>query len=86
MQPGPLMLAPPTKVPPRSQPVTRAVYFGPRHGLLDTRVVDRGQVAAEGADGPLIVEEYDATTVVPPGWTIHRDTRNNLVISAMPNQ
>jgi N-methylhydantoinase A len=62
--------------------VTRPVYFGPRYGLVDTRVVDRGQVAAEVTSGPLIVEEYDATTLVPPRWTISRDTRDTLLITA----
>jgi len=30
--------------------------------------------------GPLVVEEYDATTLVPPGWRIRRDDRDNLLI------
>jgi N-methylhydantoinase A len=60
--------------------VTRPAYFGPRHGLLETRVVDRAQLSSQDIEGPLIVEEYDATTVVPPGWLIHRDAANNLAI------
>ena len=60
---------------------TRPAYFGPRHGLLPTRVVARNQVGGAASPGPLIVEEYDATTVVPPGWLIRRDQRNNLVIT-----
>ncbi len=61
----------------------RPVFFGPRHGLLPTRVVARSQIGTEPCPGPLIVEEYDATTVVPPGWSIHRDERNNLLIMEM---
>ena len=51
----------------------RNVYFGPRHGRLETAVVDRGDISEAGLDGPLIVEEYDSTTVVPPGCRIRRE-------------
>jgi N-methylhydantoinase A len=61
----------------------RPAYFGPRHGLLATRVVGRDQIGRDASPGPLIVEEYDATTVVPPGWGISRDGRNNLLIAPM---
>ena len=40
-------------------------YFG-EHGWLETPVLGRADLAA-GRAGPLIVEEYDATCVVPPG-------------------
>ena len=52
---------------------TRSVYFGPQYGRLETRVVDRADVTETGLDGPLIIEEYDSTTVVPPGCHIQRD-------------
>jgi N-methylhydantoinase A len=60
--------------------VTRPAYFGPRHGVIDTRVVERDQVPSQDVAGPLIVEEYDATTLVPPSWMIRRDAANNLVL------
>ena len=54
---------------PARPPAERRVYFGPGPGWLSTPVVDRPAVrAAGGIAGPLIVEEYDSTTVVPPGW------------------
>ena len=46
----------------------RRVYFGPEQGWLSTPVVDRPALDGAGRPGPLIVEEYDSTTVVPPGW------------------
>ena len=50
-------------------PAERRVYFGPGPGWLSTPVVDRPALVAAGSiAGPLIVEEYDSTTVVPPGW------------------
>ena len=60
--------APPATGPARA-PADRRVYFGPGHGWLSTPVVGRPALAAAGGiAGPLIVEEYDSTTVVPPGW------------------
>jgi len=31
-------------------------------------------------NGPLIIEEYDSTTVVPPGWSCGKDENNCLVL------
>ena len=59
--------APPTTGPARP-PADRRVYFGPGHGWLSTPVVGRPALRSGGIAGPLIVEEYDSTTVVPPGW------------------
>src|SRR5439155_91899 len=35
-------------------------------------------------EGPAIIEEEGATTVVPPGWRGHRDASGNLRLSANP--
>jgi len=68
---------------------TRHAFFGPQYGLLQTPVIQRDNFEFEfesesektsPRNGPLIVEEYDATTLVPPGWTIRRDDRDNLFI------
>ena len=53
---------------PARPPADRRVYFGPGHGWLSTPVVDRPALRSGAIAGPLIVEEYDSTTVVPPGW------------------
>ena len=58
----------------------RPAYFGPEQGLLETPLLTRQQVGSEPLAGPLIVEEYDATTIVPPGCTVQRDRYDNLVI------
>jgi N-methylhydantoinase A len=58
----------------------RPAFFGAQHGLLQTPVVQRGNLGGSPREGPLIVEEYDATTLVPPGWTVRRDDRDNLFI------
>ncbi len=48
----------------------RRVDFGPDHGNLDTAIVERGDIDGSPVGGPLIVEEYDSTVVVPPTWTV----------------
>ena len=59
----------------------RRAYFGPAHGWLDTAVIPRGDLSLEPRRGPLIVEEYDSTTVVPPDFSARRDEWGNIVIT-----
>ena len=60
----------------RSAPITRTrdrVHFGGK--VLKTNVLPRESlVPGFAASGPLIVTEYTATAVVPPGWelSVHR--------------
>ncbi len=61
------------------RPSARRVYFGPDRGWLETPVLVRGDLAAP-REGPCIVEEYDATCVVPPGATAVLDEHGNIVI------
>jgi N-methylhydantoinase A len=57
----------------------RKCYFGPGLGSLSTRIVpSRSDIGAKATDGPLVVEEYDATIVVPPDFSVSRDAFNNL--------
>src|SRR5438552_1326137 len=46
----------------------RRAYFGPQDSWCDAKVVNRSALKTPHA-GPCIVEEYDATCLVPPGWT-----------------
>jgi len=62
-------------------PTTRAAYFGPAHGLLETQVVARSALRAGPRQGPLIVEEYDSTVVIPPGASAVADEHHNIVIT-----
>lgn len=61
--------------------VSRRAYFGKTHGFVDTPVVSRADLRASERPGPLIVEEYDSTCVVPPGASAHVDEHENIVIS-----
>jgi N-methylhydantoinase A len=58
----------------------RSVYFGPGHGFMDAPVISRGSLAGKTMSGPLIIEEYDSTTVVPPGWKVSIDQWRDVVL------
>ncbi len=60
-------------------PPPRKAYFGPDHGWLPTSVVRRSELAKPHT-GPLIVEEYDATCVIPPGAKAELDAGGNIAI------
>ena len=57
----------------------RRAYFGPDVGWLKTPVLRRTDLAT-AQDGPCIVEEYDATCVVPPRARAVLDEYGNIVI------
>jgi N-methylhydantoinase A len=67
----------PSRVEPTPPPPRRA-YFG-EAGWLETPIVRRSDLTGERR-GPFIVEEYDATCVVPPGSTASLDAGGNIVI------
>jgi len=57
----------------------RRAYFGRGHGWLDVPIVARRHLTAH-RPGPFIVEEYDATCIIPPGAGAARDEYGNIVI------
>jgi N-methylhydantoinase A len=58
----------------------RRVYFGREAGWLDTPILSRGDLAVPRS-GPAIVEEYDATCVIPPGARAALDDSGNIVMT-----
>lgn len=58
---------------------SRLAYFGEAGGWVDTRVLRRVDLF-ESRDGPMIIEEYDSTCLVPPGASAWRDEWNNIRI------
>jgi N-methylhydantoinase A len=59
---------------------SREAYFGASHGVLRTPVIGRQDLSAHPRPGPLLIDEYDATTLIPPGGSAHLDTHGNIVI------
>ena len=62
-----------------AEPARRA-YFGPQQAWQEARVVNRSDLNT-AHEGPCIVEEYDATCIIPPGWTARLDAHGNIVLS-----
>ena len=60
--------------------VTRKAYFGSSSGLMETPVITRMALSDTPRSGPMIIEEYEGTTIVPPDCTAWRDSHNNIVI------
>jgi N-methylhydantoinase A len=50
--------------------------------LVDTPVITRADLAGARMQGPLIVEEFDATCIVPPHASAELDTHGNILIEA----
>jgi N-methylhydantoinase A len=84
-----------TVVPERAEMVTgmtsdsiqetyRQAYFGPDHGFLKTAVLGRGELTASPRRGPLVIEEYEGTAVVPPDASASIDSYGNIVIELQP--
>src|SRR5439155_14931830 len=51
----------------------RSAYFGPAQGLIQTPVLGRADLGERPQAGPLLIDEYDATTLVPPGCDARLD-------------
>jgi N-methylhydantoinase A len=61
--------------------IMRNAYFGQHHGILATPVLSRFELnREEPRSGPLLIDEYDATTLVPPGCSARLDHFDNIVI------
>ena len=59
---------------------SRNAYFGKQHGWMLTPVIDRGRLTTSVTSGPLIIEEYDSTTLVPPDTSVHIDETGNIIM------
>jgi 5-oxoprolinase (ATP-hydrolysing) len=57
---------------------TRRAYFNGE--LLEVPVCSRAALAGDPRQGPLLVDEYDTTVVVPPGWSVALDAATGALI------
>jgi N-methylhydantoinase A len=65
-------------VPPRRGRATREASFGDEP--VEVPVVSRSSLGARRERGPLLVDEYDTTVVVPPSWTVRRHEATETLI------
>lgn len=72
----------PARIPPASAnvPVSRSAWF-PGQGWIGTKVVDRARLAVAPLPGPLIIQEYDATCLVPPETNAGLDDFGNIILT-----
>ena len=71
----------PDRIPPAAAivPASRRAWFADS-GWVDTPVVDRAALSA-ARTGPLIIQEYDATCLVPRGAIAEVDGFGNIRLS-----
>ena len=60
---------------------SRQAWFGRQWGQLDTAVISRNDLK-EATSGPLLIDEYDSTIVVPPERRVYLDDHANVIIEA----
>lgn len=59
----------------------RKVYFGPDRGFASVPVIQRTALSESPQQGPVIVEDYDCTTVIPPDANARVDANSSIVIT-----
>jgi N-methylhydantoinase A len=59
---------------------TRRVYFETNDSWVETPIYIRGGSWNREFAGPAVIEQYDATTVVYPGWSVATDELGNMIL------
>jgi N-methylhydantoinase A len=59
---------------------SRNAFFDIEEGFVDVPVFTRTALTSGSAEGPMIIEEDDATCVIPSNCTVSLDKFNNIVI------
>jgi N-methylhydantoinase A len=59
---------------------SRPVSFGRGEDFVATPIISRNELYAERRSGPLIIDEFDATIVVPPSAVASRDALGCVII------
>lgn len=72
----------PARIPPAGSAgaASRLAWFGDA-GWVETPVLDRAALSDTPREGPLIVQEYDATCLVPPGARAALDGFGDIVLT-----
>ncbi|MNV47802.1 hypothetical protein D3C71_1396790 [compost metagenome] len=64
----------------RGEAGTRLVSFAANEAPVATRIVPRAQLTQAPEQGPLVIESYDTTIVVPPHCSARADAVGNIII------
>jgi N-methylhydantoinase A len=57
---------------------SRVAYLGGEEEEIEIRT--RASIGSKAVEGPLLIDEYDTTIVVPPAWTVSRDSQTQTLI------
>jgi N-methylhydantoinase A len=60
----------------------RVAYYGPKVGDCLTKIVSREALLRGSLEGPVVIEEFDTTVVVPPQWTASLDKYGNITLES----
>ena len=58
---------------------SRPAYWGPNHGLIDTPVETLANIR-NGLHGPILIDSYDTTIVVPPNAWVEKNPNAGVTI------
>jgi len=61
-----------------SQMTTRTIHVGSHS--FDAPVRRRSSIGPVSEPGPILVDEYDTTVVVSPGWTVRREPATGTLV------
>jgi N-methylhydantoinase A len=62
----------------------RQLYFGPTMGTMKAPILSRAALATAPQTGPLVIEEAEATVLVPPGSTAALDATGSVILRRQP--
>lgn len=65
----------------RQAPEMRKAYWGKSYGYLDTPVLELERIGPSPVEGPVLVDCYDTTIVIPPDCTIATGDWGNVIIN-----
>lgn len=68
---------------PKKTGVTRQAFFGPTYGGMQVPVATLDDITTSVQKGPMFIDTYDSTIVVPPESQIRRSTNGNLTITLL---
>jgi len=57
---------------------TRRMWLGGK--VTDVPVLPRASIGHDAVSGPLLVDEYDTTVVVPEGWSARRHLETGTLV------
>ena len=71
---------------PLDRPDDRNVYFPSNDGFVSTSILARGDLGDTAVSGPAVIEAYDTTIVVPPGYLAISHAGGSIVIEKGPGE